>query len=119
MAGGQQSGLSDQALGAFSKFASAQLRNSLSEVVPIDVFKFETGARPEDLKIEIGKYITNWLYLQLLSKPVPLEEEDMWEVLVDVAITRRWSLETRFGQRKRNNALLFRGSTHFFFRIKR
>lgn len=119
LAGGQQSGLSDQALGAFSKMASAQLRDKLSEVVPIDVLKFETGARPEDIKIEIGKYITQWLYLQLLSKPVPLEEEDMWEILVDVAITRRWSLETRFGQRRRNNALLFRGSTHFFFRLKR
>lgn len=119
LAGGQQSGLGDQALGAFSKMASSQIRDSLSKVVPIDVLKIETGARVEDLKIEIGKYFTKRLYGQLLFKPVPIEEEDMWEVLLNVAITRRWSLEIKFGQRKRNNALLLRGSSHFFFRIKR
>lgn len=119
LAGGQQSGLSDQALGAFSKFASSQIRDSISKVVPIDVLKIETGARVEDLKIEVGKYFTKRLYGQILFKPVPIEEEDMWEVLLNVAVSRRWSLEIKFGQRKRNNALLLRGSSHFFYRIKR
>jgi hypothetical protein len=115
---GQQQGLTDQALGILGKAVAAQLRNTLSDVMPLDVLKIETGAKAEDLKVELGWYLTRSIYLQLLARPLPLEEDNYWELLFDIALSRSWSLELRFGQMKRSNTPLFRGSTHLYFRMK-
>ncbi len=118
LAGGDGRGLVNQALGYFSKALASSLRSTLSSVVPLDVLKIETGARSEDLQLEIGKYLTPSIYLQLMAKPSPIEDENYWEALLNYAITRRLFLEFRLGQKKRQNIPIFRGSVHIMFQTR-
>lgn len=118
LSSGQQKNILNQAFGMVGRALASELRNQLSGVVPLDVLNIETGARAEDLKVDVGWYLGPSLYFQLSLKPVPLDEESYWEALFDWSINRQLSLEVKAGQMKRNDSPLFRGSTYLFYRIK-
>ncbi|MCB9639593.1 MAG: translocation/assembly module TamB [Myxococcales bacterium] len=115
---GQQDNLTKQAVGMVGSMVASELKNALSGVVKMDVLNIETGANVSDLKVEAGWYLTPDLYLEVAVKPAPLEEESYLDMRLDYAINRNLSLELRSGLVKRNDALWFRGSGHFFVKGK-
>ncbi len=115
---GQQDNITKQAVGMVGSAVASELKNALSGVVKMDVLNIETGANVSDLKVEAGWYLTPDLYLEVAVKPAPLEEESYLDMRLDYAINRNLSLELRSGLVKRNDALWFRGSGHFFVKGK-
>ena len=71
-----------------------------------------------NIQVGFGWYLTPELYTGVNFKPVPLDEENLWEAHINYAISRNWSLEGRIGQVKRNDELLPLGSLYVFFRLK-
>ncbi|MBU52037.1 MAG: hypothetical protein CL920_25370 [Deltaproteobacteria bacterium] len=115
---GQQKNLANQAVGMVSKAVSSEIKNALSGVLPTDVLNIEAGTKLTDLQVGFGWYLTPELYTGVNFKPVPLDEENLWEAHINYAISRNWSLEGRIGQVKRNDELLPLGSLYVFFRLK-
>ena len=116
---GQRQNMAKQTVGMFGQLIASQVQNAIASIIPIDVFKIDAGTGLEDFKVKAGWYLNPRVYLELGFKPVPLEEESLWDARLDLSLRRSLSLEVRGSHLRRNDALRLRFSTHLYFKTKR
>ena len=100
---GDSEGLESQMSNLFVGLATGQLARLLTSELPIDVFRVETDDESfSQTKLTVGKRLTR--DLTLISKlnfggdsDATGQNENRYELQLEYAITRKWVLQTRFG----------------------
>jgi translocation and assembly module TamB len=74
-------------------FATKLLRDALQDKLPVDSVALEPG------QIRAGKYLSDRVYLDYVHKNSAIPElgENTNELRVEYQVTRRWTLESRYG----------------------
>jgi translocation and assembly module TamB len=81
-------------------FATKLLRDALQDKLPVDSVALEPG------QIRAGKYLSDKVYLDYVhrSSANPEQGENANEVRVEYQVTRRWTLESRYGDANAGSA---------------
>jgi translocation and assembly module TamB len=89
----------DDALSVVGQLATSQLRTLLANKVPIDVLSFESSDNFARVKFDVGKYLSDWLYLGVSAQTGAnvYRGENPWAARLEFRLSRRWSLEAYAG----------------------
>ncbi len=81
-------------------FATRVLRDALKDKLPVDSVALEPG------QIRAGKYLSDKVYVDYVHRNSPNPElgENTNEVRVDYQLSRRWTLESRYGDANSGSA---------------
>lgn len=85
----------EDAVSVVGQLAAAQLKTALARKLPIDVLSFETSEGFQKLKFDVGKYLSDTLYLGVSAQPGanPALGENAWAGRLEYQMTRQLSLE--------------------------
>ncbi|MEW5740667.1 MAG: translocation/assembly module TamB domain-containing protein [Myxococcota bacterium] len=89
----------EDAVSVVGQLAASQLRNVLAKKLPIDVLNFETGENFSKVKVDLGKYLTDSLYLGFSAATTANKSkgENQFAGRLEWQVTRGWSLEVTGG----------------------
>jgi len=85
----------EDAVSVVGQLAAAQLKTALARKLPIDVLSFETSDGFQKLKVDVGKYLSDTLYLGVSAQSGanPALGENPWAGRLEYQMTRQLSLE--------------------------
>jgi translocation and assembly module TamB len=85
----------EDAVSVVGQLAAAQLKTVLARKLPIDVLSFETSDNFQKLKFDVGKYLSDTLYLGVSAQSGanPALGENPWAGRLEYQMTRQLSLE--------------------------
>jgi translocation and assembly module TamB len=89
----------EDAVSVVGQLAASQLRNVLAKKLPIDVLNFETSDNFQKIKVDVGKYLTDSVYLGVSAQTGanPARGENPYSARLEWQVTRSWSLEVTGG----------------------
>lgn len=89
----------EDAVSVVGQLAASQLRNVLAKKLPIDVLNFETSDNFQKIKVDVGKYLTDSVYLGVSAQTGanPARGENPYAARLEWQVTRSWSLEVTGG----------------------
>lgn len=89
----------DDALSVVGQLATSQLKSMLAKKLPIDVLNFEASDNFNRLKFDVGKYLSDSVYLGVSAQTGanPSRGENPWAARLEYQISRAWSLEASAG----------------------
>jgi translocation and assembly module TamB len=89
----------DDALSVVGQLATSQLRTVLAKRLPIDVLSFEASGNFARLKFDVGKYLSDSLYLGVsaLAGADVTQGENPWAARLEYQLSHRWSLQATVG----------------------
>lgn len=89
----------EDAVSVVGQIAAAQLKTALAKKLPIDVLSFEASENLQKLKFDVGKYLSDALYLGVSAQAGanPAQGENPWAGRLEYRLTRRLSLEAYGG----------------------
>jgi translocation and assembly module TamB len=96
-----------QAASLVGSYAAGQLKQTLSSVLPLDVFSIEAGDNGlQGTKVEAGTYVNDRLYLGFTGRvgADPLKGQNSNEVDLDYQLTKHWSLQGSYGDAQAGGA---------------
>ncbi|HEY1086349.1 MAG TPA: translocation/assembly module TamB domain-containing protein, partial [Archangium sp.] len=88
-----------QAASVVGQFATNFLKTGLAKALPIDVFNFDTSDNFEKVKLDVGKYLSDSVYLGGSINIGAKRErgENTWAGRIELQVTRSVSLEAYAG----------------------
>lgn len=88
-----------QAASVVGQLASSQIKAAMAKALPIDVFNFETSDNFEKFKLDVGKYLSDSVYLggSLNIGARRDRGENVWSGRLELQVTRAVSLEAYAG----------------------
>src|SRR5262249_29379623 len=100
-AAGEKTTVSEKAAGAASSVLLGQIQSQLRSALPIDVLSVQVGegASPTTTRIEVGKWLTDTVFLGYRARVNAPENENANEADVEWRLGRRWLLDAFFGDR--------------------
>jgi translocation and assembly module TamB len=89
----------EDAVSVVGQLAASQLRNVLAKKLPIDVLNFETSENFSKVKVDLGKYLTDKLYLGFSASTTANKSkgENQFSGRLEWQVARGWSLEVTGG----------------------
>ncbi|GMU60553.1 MAG: hypothetical protein AMXMBFR34_23160 [Myxococcaceae bacterium] len=89
----------EDAVSVVGQLAASQLRNVLAKKLPIDVLNFETSENFSRVKVDLGKYLTDTLYLGFSAATTANKSkgENQFAGRLEWQVARGWSLEVTGG----------------------
>jgi translocation and assembly module TamB len=89
----------EEAVSVVGQLAATQLRSALARRLPIDVLGFESTGNFANLKFDVGKYLSDWLYLgvSVQTGANPLHGENPWAGRLELRLAKQWTLEAYGG----------------------
>ncbi|MEW6431253.1 MAG: translocation/assembly module TamB domain-containing protein [Myxococcota bacterium] len=89
----------EDAVSVVGQLAASQLRNVLAKKLPIDVLNFETSDNFQRIKVDVGKYLTDSVYLGVSAQTGanPARGENPYSARLEWQVTKSWSLEVTGG----------------------
>jgi translocation and assembly module TamB len=93
--------LQDKAVGVASNLLLGQVQSQLRDALPIDVLNVQVGeaTSPTTTRIEVGKWLTDTLFLGYQGRLNANELENTNEAEIQWRFGRRWLLDAFFGDR--------------------
>lgn len=93
--------LDAQAVGLASNLALSQVQGLVKQALPLDVLavKVGEGSNPQTTRFEVGKWLTQNLFLGYIYRMNAPEEKNLNEAQAEYRLGRRWLLEAFFGDR--------------------
>jgi translocation and assembly module TamB len=87
------------AVSVVGQLAASQVRNVLAKKLPIDVLNFETSDNFQKVKVDVGTYLTDTVYLGVSAQTGanPARGENPYAARLEWQVTNRWSLEVTGG----------------------
>ena len=81
------------------QLAASQLKTVIAKKLPIDVFNFETTDNFEKVKLDVGKYLSDTVYLGGSVDIGAKRErgENVWSGRIELQLTKSISLEAYAG----------------------
>jgi translocation and assembly module TamB len=97
--GGGASFTPGQAASVVGQLAASQLKTVIAKKLPIDVFNFETTDNFEKVKLDVGKYLSDTVYLGGAVDIGAKRErgENVWSGRIELQLTKSISLEAYAG----------------------
>jgi autotransporter translocation and assembly factor TamB len=88
-----------QAASVVGQLAASQLKTVIAKKLPIDVFNFDTSDNFEKFKLDVGKYLSDTIYLGGSVDIGARRErgENVWAGRIELQVTRQISLEAYAG----------------------
>lgn len=88
-----------QAASVVGQLAASQLKTVIAKKLPIDVFNFDTSDNFEKFKLDVGKYLSDTIYLGGSVDIGARRErgENVWAGRIELQLTRQISLEAYAG----------------------
>lgn len=89
----------EDAVSVVGQLAASQLRNVLAKKLPIDVLNFESSDNFQKIKVDVGKYLTDTVYLGFTAQTGANKSKGENQVAgrLEWQMTRGWSLEVTGG----------------------
>ena len=89
----------EDAVSVVGQLAASQLKTALAKKLPIDVLSFEASQNLQKLKFDVGKYLSDSLYLGVSAQSGanPAQGENPWAGRLEYQLSRRFSLEAYGG----------------------
>ena len=89
----------EDAVSVVGQLAASQLKTTLAKKLPIDVLSFEASDNLQKLKFDVGKYLSDSLYLGVSAQAGanPAQGENPWAGRLEYQLSRRFSLEAYGG----------------------
>jgi translocation and assembly module TamB len=87
--------------------AATQLKNVISNNLPLDVFSIEAGDEGiAGTKLEAGTYINDDFYVGFQGRlgADPMQGENANAVRLEYQLSKRWSLEAEYGDARSGSA---------------
>lgn len=96
----------EQAASAIGSYVSAKARDLVAKVLPLDVFTVETSSAAIVSRIEVGKYLTDKLYVGGTIAPAANQwrGENAAAVRLEWQVSKHWALEVEGGTAPAVNA---------------
>ncbi len=97
--GGGSSITPEQAASVIGSAVASQVKQAIAKKVPIDVLDFEATENWESARFNIGKYLTDTVFLGYSLNPgaQPQKGENPHSVKVELQMSRNWSAEASAG----------------------
>lgn len=98
--GGATTSPAGQAASVVGSLAASQLKETLSENLPLDVLSIEAGDQGvEGSKLEAGTYVNDRLYIGFTGRigADPMKGENSNQINLEYQLSKRWNAEASYG----------------------
>jgi translocation and assembly module TamB len=102
--GSSGSAAEGKAAGAAAGFLMGPIQNEVRDKLPIDTLKVDVGEGAQAESLTLGKWITNKIFIAYSYRFQAETEENTNEATLQYRFWRRWTLETRYGDRGSGSA---------------